>query len=926
MDTILAPGDIISSGEYTYRIIRYIGRGSSAVAYMAECIYGGLDYICILKEYNPSGLNIIRNEDASLSCDDTDEFKNGMERFLQSGIHQNEIRQKINMRNQTPPVSRSFRANGTAYSDVTCYDGDTLDRLTDLSLTEYTRIIISAAKNVSAYHSASLLCLDLKPENIFIMFDAAGNAVTQLIEFIDFDSIRDEKSTDKFLSYTHEWAAPEQTNSCTVSKISRASDIYTLGELAFWIYFGRHSKDSEHRGFSKYDFDSCVPKYRSVFSRPYVQDLLTKLFRNTLRPSVSNRFSSVNDVISILEKIAEEAERKEYIIPVQPYTSPFFTGRDNEIRYISEKLKETGMVWLYGTGGIGKSTILRNYVRQKRSEYDVVICLEFFGSIVDTFCDETQIRISTVRKNADETYPEYFRRKLEALRMICADKSVLLVIDNFTGLITKEFSELINNGWHTLAASRRDPPLNSFSALEIKAFSETEDIYSLISLNLGRQVTESEKPFLDRIIKLTEGHTLVLELIARQIKAGNIDIRTALELIEENGLSLFSDEKISSYKDYDEIYDTLYEIISSLFRKGNMSDRSAVYLKVLALTDLRGMKRSILHDIVRLDDDSILSGLSDEGWIYDGDTIRVHPVIAEAVRGWIWPASEKDISVMKYHKRVIAVYEGMEDVSNILRAADSAGKYSIFNDRDIIYAMAQDMMGSFYDAVIGGAYDSDDEDDREIIKSLIICAEEAVKYSSHYQNTEEKELHCTFLLSLASLYIRTGSEPEDDSAYKCLEKAYSLISHDFENYADSLCSYHMVSAWYYTLKSCDIEKVSECIEKAAVLANEAYRSELEIIDIFHIPAADCYFTLGENERSVTLLSEAADICRAHPDTLQYTDKLAELLRCLLDVYFSGSNYEKCRELITEINLINEKYADQGIYREINQFIVDTVCG
>ena len=132
----------------------------------------------------------------------------------------------------------------------------------------------------------------------------------------------------------------------------------------------------------------------------------------------------------------------------------------------------------------------------------------------------------------------------------------------------------------------------------------------------------------------------------------------------------------------------------------------------------------------------------------------------------------------------------------------------------------------------------------------------------------------------------------------------------------------MVNAWYFTKIEPDNEKVHEYIEKAVVLAAEAYTNALELIDIFYIPAASCCFSLCEYETAVSLLSEAADICRAHMDILQYVDKLAELLRCLLDVYFENNNREKCTELISEINEINEKYSSQGIYREINPVITE----
>lgn len=922
MDIILNEGAVITSGECTYRILRCVGRGASAVAYMAECSSSGITTACILKEYNPAGMAVSRNEDLSLTCSSNEDFRNGMKRFLQSGYRQNEIRQRTNMRNQTPPVSRIFEANGTAYIDVTCYDGTTLDKLTGLTLAEYTEILLSAAKNVSACHSSGCLCLDLKPENIFVMLDSVGKPVTQLVEFIDFNSVRTTNSTEKYMYYTREWAAPEQKDSFSCSKICEATDIYTLGELAFSIYFGRHSEDSEHRGFSKYDFEKCRKEYRAVLARPAVQKLLTKLFRNTLRPSVSNRFSSVNDVIAIFEKLTEETERKDFVVPVLPRTSPFFTGRNKEINFISENLEENGLVWLYGTGGIGKSTIVRNYIHRKKSEYDIVIYLEFNNSIISTFTDDRQLKISTVRKYPEESRQEYFSRKLETLKVICSDRDVLFVVDNFEGLITQEFSELINNGWDTLVVSRRTPPENSFISLEVTAISEPEDIFRLISLNLGRGLSNREKESFSEIIRLVEGHTLVLELIARQIKSENISVQETLELIEENGFSKFSDEKISNYKDNSEIYDTLSDIISALFDRGDMNDRFTVYMKILSLADSRGLDCSILQDIIKLEDNSILKKLAENGWIYEGDVIRVHPVIAETVRQWPWPDSERDIDVMKYHKRIISVYESMEDYTQILKTSELADAYADLHESGIIYAMALDMTGSFYEALLGGAYDSCDEEDIKIINSLRETTFLAVIYASAPQNAEEAGLLCMYLQSLASVYIRTYRDGDEEIIKECINRSRNLTDSESQNYKDLLCTFMMVNAWYFTKIEPDNKKVHEYIEKAAVLAAEAYTNALELIDIFYIPAASCCFSLGEYETAVSLLSEAANICRSHMDILQYVDKLAELLRCLLDVYFENDDHEKCTELISEINEINEKYSSQGIYREINPVITE----
>ena len=51
--------------------------------------------------------------------------------------------------------------------------------------------------------------------------------------------------------------------------------------------------------------------------------------------------------------------------------------------------------------------------------------------------------------------------------------------------------------------------------------------------------------------------------------------------------------------------------------------------------------------------------------------------------------------------------------------------------------------------------------------------------------------------------------------------------------------------------------------------------------------------------------------------LPYIDKQAELLNILLDIYSAMENNAKCRELIAEIDRINEEYKEQGICREVS---------
>ena len=316
-----------SADDRQYKVLEKLGSGANTIAYLAECSHGELMTKCILKEYAPHN---------------NDDFEIGKARFLASGKAQNKIRQFSALNNQTPPVSHVFEANGTAYMDVACYNGTTFDKLDTLNLPQYMELCLTIAKTVGYYPKSGYLCLALKPENIFRLQNATDDTVTQLVEFIDFDSIRDVSgnAVNTIFSYTREWAAPEQLNPYATAKISTSADIYTIGEIVFYLLFGRHSTETEHRGFSKYPFDECKCEYRRYTERLDIQALFIRLFRNTIRSSASNRYKNIDEVTKLLGEIVEGLNQKDYVIPILLSVSPDFVGRDADIRQIAESLQK----------------------------------------------------------------------------------------------------------------------------------------------------------------------------------------------------------------------------------------------------------------------------------------------------------------------------------------------------------------------------------------------------------------------------------------------------------------------------------------------------------------------------------------------------------------------------------------------------------
>ena len=201
---------------------------------------------------------------------------------------------------------------------------------------------------------------------------------------------------------------------------------------------------------------------------------------------------------------------------------------------------------------------------------------------------------------------------------------------------------------------------------------------------------------------------------------------------------------------------------------------------------------------------------------------------------------------------------------------------------------------------------------------LIDSLDNAIGEMQESDDPDTEKYLAGYYLSLANIFIRIDPAYHDDAA-ELLDAAYELIE-DEPEYSENRCYLYMTSAWYSTLVLPDAEKTKAFTEKAAEIAYKVFPTELEIIDIIHIPTANCLYYHDDLKAAAARLTEAVEICRKYPDKLPYIDKQVELLNCLLDVYYAMNDIQKCRELITEIDHINDDYKEQGVFREVNEEI------
>lgn len=230
--------DTNNVGEY--QITELIGRGSSCAVYLADFTdYEGNVTEHILKEYNPTSFHTVRSSDGRLVVreDECEEFENGLLRFREGYKRQLAIRRMSELKNSTINVQKIFEANGTNYIDMTVFNGIVYSRLEEESLYQLLRRMKALTQVIGSYHRAGFLHLDVKPDNIFAIPETC-----ELVMLFDFDSVVEKEKVGSIggLSYTKDWAAPEQSAPALRRQICEATDLYAVGEILFFKIFGRH--------------------------------------------------------------------------------------------------------------------------------------------------------------------------------------------------------------------------------------------------------------------------------------------------------------------------------------------------------------------------------------------------------------------------------------------------------------------------------------------------------------------------------------------------------------------------------------------------------------------------------------------------------------------------------------------------------------
>lgn len=632
-------------GKILYTIVREIGRGFSCIVYEAshETTTGDRKLYRI-KECYPYKLQI-RREDSGMLIPNTEDkklFDNLQDKMRADFKMANSLFYSEGVMGMFTDQMDTYCCNGTTYIVSAFSPEKTLATYKPVSIKECVMLVKQVAYVIGKIHQQGFLYLDTKPNNILVV-----EGLQSRIQLFDFDSLisileitneKNLKCSDLRLSYSKGFA-PVELQTARIKHIGTHTDVFGVGALLFYLLFGcvPTAMDCESDatypfGQMKYDNKNCDDKLLGE---------LTAFFHNALANYYLDRYQSMQQVF---DKLCEIESLADIMVPrifstIFP-SKTYIVGRGAEFQQIDEFIDNTeeNCMFITGMGGIGKSTLVRGYIQSRNQKFDTVLYMQFDDTTETTIVNDKNIEINTLKySETEKSNIRYFDKKVQKMRELVRNKKTLIIIDNFFGEIDADTLDIMKIGCKVILVTRQVPTYKNALELPINSISDISILQKIFEKNLGRPVSVTEFPLFKNISDKIQGHTLVLELIAKQIKCSHLTLSEAAILADEHGFSDIAPDKINYEKDGKTGRDNIGDIIDALFEANNLSDEKKLLLKIFSLIGIDGIDVNLYRKILQIKSMDAINEMVADGWlVFNNDVLSMHPVIQETIFRWEW--------------------------------------------------------------------------------------------------------------------------------------------------------------------------------------------------------------------------------------------------------------------------------------------------
>ncbi len=321
------------------------------------------------------------------------------------------------------------------------------------------------------------------------------------------------------------------------------------------------------------------------------------------------------------------------LLPLIPYSSDKILQRTDYFDKIDKAFEKSRISYLHGDGGIGKSEIAKSYINQKvrAKKFDCICWITYEDNLYKSIVNQLNILGYYRDKNKNEI--DVFNEYLLILRnMVQNGNEILIVLDNFDVENDKHLISLINTGIKLIITSRNRTEL--FNIIEVLSMDESDlfKIFRTYCTSSKYYSNTSSISLIYQIINLLQKHTLAVELIAKTIENGKLNLDDVVEKLKRGIDKLTYTEHINMLKDENLYQGKMYELILSIYSLSDLDDVEKAILINMSVFPLSGIKETYILDILGLKNNDKINSLILKGWLkYDSnlELIYVHTIIRD---------------------------------------------------------------------------------------------------------------------------------------------------------------------------------------------------------------------------------------------------------------------------------------------------------
>ncbi len=348
-----------------------------------------------------------------------------------------------------------------------------------------------------------------------------------------------------------------------------------------------------------------------------------------------------------------------------------FTGRAHDLQQIHETLKDNrSLLLLNGIGGMGKTTLAREYVHQFQDQYEHLLWISVqqdaeqpeLQSASSALANNVQLFQNLgLEFNTDLSEADRLALVLNQLKSL-EGRRKLLVVDNAGKSLEEIRSQLPQPpDWHVLVTSRIQ--LNGLAIQKLNELPTTEA--EALFLKLYPKGQPGDPDILD-LLKEIGYHTLTLELLARTCK-GFMTPAKLLQQIREQRFHALSRRAWSEHSDSEQ---NIYAYLLAIFDVIGLSEPAQNILRQWSIIPSEEIVPEQLLQVFSVDEDEVdsferaLLELVDFGWIShneEGDTYRCHQLIQEVARTHLKPNKSNCEPIIKGVRRLLSLDQSKDN-------------------------------------------------------------------------------------------------------------------------------------------------------------------------------------------------------------------------------------------------------------------------